>query len=156
MAPRQLRANNTILQDRISNAYREHVLYGRTEEMQYLFTPTHYTPAVEQSKDGGVIITLRQTNTGSPNATSGLGFKSNPKPTNNQWQQSSMVMEEFHAKLPLGLVVYGFLRSMDDRSLQSQTDGVEEVENKVLNAMRIVETYVEAEFVKHFRLLPDK
>lgn len=56
------RANNTILQDRISNAYREHVLDGRTEEMQYLFTPTHYTPLVEQSKDGWGSYHHSQTN----------------------------------------------------------------------------------------------
>lgn len=59
-------------------------------------------------------------------------------------------------ELPLGLVVLGFLRYMDDGSLKSQTDGVKEGKDKVLNAMRIVELYVEAEFVKHFRSLPDK
>lgn len=117
----------------------------------YLHPLTIHRLLSNRRMDGGVITTLRQTNTGSPNATSGLGFKSNPKPTNNQWQQSSMVMEEFHAKLPLG-----FLRYMDDGSLQSQTDGLEEVEDKNLNAMRIVVSYVEAEFVKHFRSHPDK
>lgn len=122
----------------------------------YLHPLTIHRLLSNRRMDGGVITTLRQTNTGSPNATSGLGFKSNPKPTNNQWQQSSMVMEEFHAKLPLGLVVLGFLRYMDDGSLQSQTDGLEEVEDKNLNAMRIVVSYVEAEFVKHFRSHPDK